>query len=99
MSLETFLVKLNMQCPPAVLDSVAARITEMNGRILLRLIRAKTLIVAIDSRYRNALTSLPQVSHVGGIQFNPNLIRRIQVDSAGKTIHQNNRKENYHGFT
>ena len=94
MSLETFLVKLKQHCPPTALDSVEAQIVALNGRVLLRIVRGKTLIVAMDSRYKNALKTLPRVSHVGGIQFKANLIRRIQVDSSGKPIGRKGQKEN-----
>jgi hypothetical protein len=79
MASETFLVQSNQRAGSRGVKQIKYQIKELKGEILIEIRGGTTMIVILDSQYRELLAGFPLVSFVGGVQFQPPEIKRIQV--------------------
>lgn len=79
MANETFLVQLKQHVGSLGIRQVRNQIKEWKGEILIEIRGGISMIINIDSQFRELLEGLPQVSLAGGVQIRPPEIKRIQV--------------------
>ena len=82
MASEAFLVQLNQRAGSLGIKQVQDQIKELKGEILIEIRGGTTMIISLDSQYRELLGGLPLVSFVGGVQIQPPEVKRIQVPRA-----------------
>ena len=79
MAAETILVQLNKRTGSQGIERVKNLIKEWKGEILIEIPRGNSMIVSLESRFKEALEDLPFVVLVGGVQIQPPEIKRIQL--------------------
>ena len=82
MASETFLVQLNQRVGSHGIKQIQDQIKELKGEILIEIRGGTSMIIGVDSQYRELLAGLPLVSFVGGVQIQPPEVKRIQVPRA-----------------
>ena len=79
MAIETFLVQTTQGAGSRGIRRIKDKIKELKGEILIEIRGGTTMITSLESQYRDLLSGFPLVSFVGGVQFQPPEVRRIQV--------------------
>ena len=82
MASETFLVQTIQRAGSGGTQRIKDHIKELKGEILIEIRGGTSMIISIDSQYRELLAELPLVSFVGGVQIQPPEVKRIQVPRA-----------------
>ena len=86
MAVEAFVVQLQSNCGPEGFKRVIDQIRAWQGDILVKIHGGRTIIVSMDSQCREPLQAMPQVILVGGVQIQPQPLRRIRVDRSGHCL-------------
>jgi len=83
MALENFIIQLNDHCTQRQIELVTRKITQWQGKIMARFPDQSTVIVTIDSSMRERIEAIPGVELVGGVQIQPQSVRRIRIRQSG----------------
>lgn len=78
MAVETVLVQLDDRIGSAGVERIKDQIKLWKGEVLIEIHKGKSMIISLDSRFKEAFEGLPFVTLVGGVQIQPPEVKRIR---------------------
>ncbi len=78
MAIETVLVQLSDRISSVGIERIKAQIKSWKGEVLIEIHKGKSMIISLDSKFKETLEGLPFVTLVGGVQMQPPEVKRIR---------------------